>query len=221
MGRTRCKADDHARRQAFGVLSIELAGKYAAFDEIDMTEYLAARRKAVAQVSATDPYAALLISMHTVNLLTERADRSTIAPAQLPLLDAFLREQAGVQHNLRNEIEDDLGCSSMDISNATIQKNFRLLQACHHWSELGCVGFAQPSSRLHPLATTDGGASAVLVTASAPRRFRLEPYPLDEPDLRFEVPARYVEGQTFASDEELQEKFAAAQAEGLTITVHP
>ena len=44
-------------------------------------------------VAESDTYAAMLVSMHTYNLLTERADRSTIAPEQLPLLDAFLAEQ--------------------------------------------------------------------------------------------------------------------------------
>jgi hypothetical protein len=201
--------------------SSELVGKYSAFEEIDLAEYLAVRRRAVDQVSATDPYAALLVSMHTMNLLTERADRATISPGQLPLLDAFLKEQAGVEHMLRNEIEDDIKYAAVDFSNATIQNNFRLLQACDNLSLLSCVAYMQPATLLHPLPTTDGGSTMVAVTASAPRQFHLSPYPFDEVDLSFEVPARHVEGHIFASAGELQQKFTDAGVQGLTITVSP
>src|SRR5260221_3645365 len=70
--------------------SSELVGKYSAFEEIDLRDYLAVRSRAVRLIAAEDAYAALLISMHTYSLLNDHADRSTIAPAQLPLLDDFL-----------------------------------------------------------------------------------------------------------------------------------
>src|SRR5450631_373280 len=73
--------------------SIELVGKYSAFEEIDIADYLAVRDSAVRLIAAEDAYAAVLISMHTYNLLTAHADRSTIAAADLPLLDRFLEEQ--------------------------------------------------------------------------------------------------------------------------------
>ena len=69
--------------------STELVGKYSAFEEIDVEEYLAVRNRAVRIIAEQDPYAGLLISMHTYNLLTAHADRSTIASDGLLLLDAF------------------------------------------------------------------------------------------------------------------------------------
>jgi hypothetical protein len=42
--------------------SIELVGKYSAFEEIDLEEYLAVRDRAVRIMADKDPYAALLIS---------------------------------------------------------------------------------------------------------------------------------------------------------------
>src|SRR5258708_39625798 len=72
--------------------SVELVGKYSAFEEIDLRDYLAVRDSAVRLIASEDPYAAILISMHTYSLLTDHSDRSTIAPAQLPLLDQFLIE---------------------------------------------------------------------------------------------------------------------------------
>ena len=84
--------------------SFELVGKYSAFEEIDLEDYLAVRDRAVRLIAAEDPYAAILISMHTYSLLTDHADRSTIAPADLPLLDAFLDGQKAFQTSLRQQI---------------------------------------------------------------------------------------------------------------------
>src|SRR5712672_2634474 len=80
--------------------SVELVGKYSAFEEIDLADYLAVRDSAVRLIAAEDAYAAILISMHTHNLLTDHADRSTIAAAQLPLLDQFLERQKSLQRTL-------------------------------------------------------------------------------------------------------------------------
>src|SRR5271168_478932 len=64
--------------------SVELVGKYSAFEEIDLADYLAVRERAVGMVAETDAYAALLVSMHTYNLWTAHADRTTIQSEQLP-----------------------------------------------------------------------------------------------------------------------------------------
>src|ERR1700723_3569301 len=61
--------------------SVELVGKYSAFEEIDLADYLAVRERAVRMVAEADPYAALLVSMHTYNLLTARADRESLSSA--------------------------------------------------------------------------------------------------------------------------------------------
>jgi hypothetical protein len=84
--------------------SSELVGKYSAFEEIDLTAYLAVRREAVQGIAKEDPYAAILISMHTHNLLSDRADRSTIRAEDLPWLDAFLVEQLTLQRALRQQL---------------------------------------------------------------------------------------------------------------------
>jgi len=45
--------------------SVELVGKYSAFEEIDLPDYLAVRDRAVRLIAAEDAYAAILVSMHT------------------------------------------------------------------------------------------------------------------------------------------------------------
>jgi hypothetical protein len=199
--------------------SHELVGKYSAFEEIDLADYLAVRESVVEQVETRDVYAALLVSMHTTNLLTERADRTTIALEQLPLLDEFLARQALRQERLRAAIRLDGRFSPGNADDEAILDNFRLLQATDNLSLLSCVASMRPSTLLHPMRTCDGAGVAVVVLPLAPRHFRLDPYPFDRPSFTCQVPARHVAGMRFSSDLELRASFAAAAIELLTITI--
>jgi hypothetical protein len=198
--------------------SVELVGKYSAFEEIDLQDYLNVRERAVAEVATKDAYAALLVSKHTYNLLTARADRSTIAPEQLPLLDAFLDRQRTLQSGLNTTIRADSSFTSEHACDATIEDHFRLLQACDNMSLLTCVDFAAPATLLHPLPTIDGHQE-ITVTPLGNRTFRLTPYPLDQQKITIEFPARHVTGKTFASSSELSTVFTAAPVETLTLTL--
>jgi hypothetical protein len=199
--------------------STELVGKYSAFEEIDIVDYLAVRDRAVRIIAEQDPYAGLLISMHTYNLLTAHADRSTIAPEGLTLLDGFLERQRAYQAELRAQIQADPDLTPLEKSEETIIEHFRLLQACDNLSLLTCVAFMSPAHLLHPLPLNNGDNSEVLVSAIAPRHFRLAPWPFAEPEMTFNFPARHVEGKLFPSSQSLQEAFLAAPVEQLTVTL--
>lgn len=199
--------------------SIELVGKYSAFEEIDLADYLAVRERAVKIVAAEDPYAGLLIAMHTYNLLTEHADRTTIRAEGLKLLDEFLDWQRAYQRELQDLIAMDLSLSAEMKAAQTIQEHFRLLQACDNLSLLTCVAFAEPSHLLHPLPCNDGTGSEIRVLPLGPRRFRLDPWPFAEPELQFSFPARHVSGKTFASAAELRERFESAADEELAVVL--
>lgn len=199
--------------------SRELVGAYSAFEEIDLEAYLAVRRDAVALMAALDPYAAILISMHTHNLLSARADRSTIRPDQLPLLDAFLADQQSLQHSLQQQLASAHTLSPEQLTWAALTENFRLLQACDNLSLLSCTDFPNPATLLHPLRTHDATSHEVHVTRLAERTFRLAPYPFAEPRLTFNFPARFIPGATFASNDDLQSLFAAAPLQQLTTTI--
>ena len=199
--------------------SVELVGKYSAFEEIDLADYLAVRDRAVRLIAAEDPYAAILISMHTYSLLSEHADRTTIAPAELPLLDQFLERQKEFQQALRNQIAADASLAPEQKSGSAILDHFRLLQANDYLSLLTCVDFARPANLLHPLPLRDGGYARVEVRSAGSRHFVVDPYPYNEPSLTFRFPARHVSGKLFASSAELREQFAAAPVETLSVTV--
>jgi hypothetical protein len=197
--------------------SIELVGKYSAFEEIDLAEYLSVRERAVRIIADEDPYSGLLISMHTYNLLTAHADRSTIAAEDLSLLDAFLARQKAYQSRLREMIAADSSLTAFAKAEQTILENFRLLQACDNLSLLACVAFAAPTHLLHPLPLKDGGTSEVRVTPVGPRHFRLEPWPFDDGDLSFAFSARQIAGRLFDDAESLAAAFQSARIEKLTV----
>jgi hypothetical protein len=199
--------------------STELVGKYSAFEEIDLADYLAVRDRAVRLIAAEDAYAAALISMHTYSLLHEHADRSTIAAADLPLLDRFLEQQMEFQRALRKRIAVDAAFTAQQAGEDAILDHFRLLQATDNLSLLTCVDFRPGATLLHPLPLTDGEYSGVNVRSAGSRQFVLEPYPFDAASIAFRFPARHVQGKAFGSAAELQGLFDAAAVEELSVTV--
>jgi hypothetical protein len=208
------KVTPHGKPSAF---SIELVGKYAAFEEIDIEEYLAVREQTVRIIADKDPYAELLISLHTVNLLAEHVDRSTIAPDGLALVDIFLDKQRAYQKKLMAVIVADETLSANEKSWQTIVEHFRLLQACDNLSLLSCVAYASPSHLLHPLPLNNGKSSTVKVLPIGPRQFRLHPWPFAEEKMKFTFPARHLKRKLFASAKDLETVFHASPLEELTV----
>jgi hypothetical protein len=199
--------------------STELVGKYSGFEEIDLPDYLAVRDRAVRLIASEDPYAAVLISMHTYNLLHDHADRSTIKPEELPLLDEFLEGQLALQKSLRREIESNAKLKAEHKTEAAILDHFRLLQANDYLSLLTCVDYKNPVELLHALPTRDGKGSPIRVRSVGSRRFVLEPYPFVDESITLQFPARHAKGKYFASAKELQDAFHAAPVETLSVTV--
>jgi Protein of unknown function (DUF3891) len=199
--------------------SIELVGKYSAFEEIDLEDYLAVRDRAVRMIAEKDAYAGLLIALHTYNLLTAHADRSTIALEGLVLLDAFLIRQRAYQDELCIAIRADESLTPLAKEERTITEHFRLLQACDNLSLLTCVAYDSPAHLLHPLPLNDGSTTEVRVLSIGARHFRLAPWPFAVPELEFRFPARHVEGKTFQSSQGLTESFIAAEEQKLTVTL--
>jgi hypothetical protein len=199
--------------------SVELVGKYSAFEDIDLRAYLAVRREAVQLMAKLDPYAAILISMHTYNLLSERADRSTIREDELPLLDAFLVEQISLQSALRDQLIAANELSPAHLERSTLHRHFELLQACDNLSLLSCVDFDGQATLLHPFATIDGAATEINVQRIRARTFRLSPYPFSQPQISLTFPARFVPAETFARSEDLREALSRVETVNVSVSV--
>ena len=170
-------------------------------------------------IAERDPYAGLLIAMHTYNLLTAHADRSTIDARGLTLLDAFLERQREYQTTLLVDIAEDASLTARESAWDTIEEHFRLLQACDNLSLLTCVAFDKRATLLHPLPLNDGGVAEVQVEPLGPRHFRLDPWPFLERDLEFTFPARHVLGDLFSGSEELERAFSLAPVEELRVSL--
>lgn len=203
---------------AFGA---DLVGGYTAFEEIDLPEYLGVRGRAMEIVAEDNPYAAILISMHTCNLLTEHADRSTIKPDELHLLDRFVDHQRHRQLELRAAAAESGRFRDSDLTVERLLEHFRLLQACDNMSLLSCVDYPKAASLLHPLAQNDGTTKTVSVQRSSLRSFRLDPWPFNAPTLTFEIPGRPVSGDTFPDSKTLEQLYHAAPTVMLSVHLHP
>jgi hypothetical protein len=199
--------------------SSELVGKYSAFEEIDLEDYLAVRDRAVRLIAKVDHYAAILVSMHTYDLLTKRSDRSTIAPDQLPLLDAFLAEQKALQAELYAAVLAAPHFKPDEVKGTRIEDHFRLLQACDNLSLLSCVDYSSPASLLHALPLRHRHSQLVTVQPLGQRHFRLDPYPLNISPLSFQFQSRHIEGEKFESSTQLDRLFAAATPTAMCVTL--
>jgi hypothetical protein len=197
--------------------STELVGKYSSFEEIDLDKYLAVRDRSVRTAGEEDPYAGLLIAMHTYDLLTAHTLRSTIAADGLMLLDEFLTRLSAYQDELRSRIAQDTTLSTSEAAEQTILEQFRFLQACDNLSLLTCVAYRSSAHLLHPLPLKNGGAREVKVLPVASHHFRLDPWPFEERELSFTFPARHVIGKTFVDSQRLEDAFHAATREQLRV----
>ena len=185
----------------------ELVGAYSAFEEIDLADYLAVRGAATEAVATEHPYAAILVSMHTHNLLTEQADLATIKPADRPLHATFVEGQLARQKQLAALLPPDL---APHATPEKLQRAFEFLQFCDNLSLLVCVGYdqARPVRHTHPDAT--GTRRTLTCTPLGDSTYRLTPWPFDQAALDFTVPTRHIDSAACADLDTFRAAHAAA-----------
>jgi hypothetical protein len=198
--------------------SKELVGSYDAFEEIDLADYLAVRGAATEAAAARDPFAAILISMHTVNLLTEQADLSTLSEPERAIHSKFIAGQKARQSELIDQLKDQ-GAFAELLTVENLQRGFRFLQACDSFSLLVGVAFAEPSKLRHPQPLRDGSSSEIDFIPISERTYSLKPWPLDEAEIQFKIPYRRVSKAATKDLASFQAAYAEAPEEPVTITV--
>ncbi|MCU0792158.1 MAG: DUF3891 family protein [Opitutaceae bacterium] len=192
----------------------ELVGTYSAFEEIDLADYLAVRGAATEAVAAEDPFAAILISMHTHNLLTEQADLSTIQPAERPLHAAFVAGQLERQCQLASALPPAL---AVHATPEKLRRAFEFLQFCDNLSLLTCVGYDRPRPVRHTHPDVTGARHTITCTPTGDSTYHLAPWPFDQPALDFTVPARHVASAACADLVTFRAAYAAAPVTPLII----
>lgn len=192
----------------------ELVGAYSAFEEIDLADYLAVRGAATEAVAGDHPYAAILVSMHTVNLLTEQADLATIKPADRPLHTAFIEGQLERQRDLAASLPPALATYATP---ALLRRAFEFLQFCDNLSLLACVRYDQPRPVRHTHPDVSGTPRIITCTPVDAATYRVAPWPFDQPSLSFTVPARQVPSAVCADLATFRAAYAAAPVDQLPI----
>lgn len=196
----------------------ELVGAYSAFEEIDLADYLAVRGAATEAVAAEHPYAAILISMHTVNLLTDQADLSTIKPEDRSLHSSFIARQLNRQCALAASLPPAL---APHATPEQLRRAFEFLQFCDNLSLLTCVRYDQPRPLRHSHPDATGALRTLTATPVADSTWRIDPWPFDAPSLSLSVPARPVPASACADLAAFRSAHSAAAPIELPIHLIP
>ncbi len=189
-----------------------LVGAYSAFEEIDLPNYLKVRGQATAAVSAENRYAGIVTSMHTVNLLTEQADESTIRPEHRTAHRSFVAEQQAWQ-----TVEAD----ALGADPVALQRAFEFLQACDNLSLIACSGYAETRALRHTHPDRSGERHTLTCTPVAAGTWSVSPWPFREASHAFTVDRRRVPKSNCSSLETFRAAFAATAPEPMTIHLVP
>ena len=198
--------------------SQELVGKYSAFEEIDLADYLAVLGRAAEVVAADNPLAAVIISMHTVDLLTTHADLSGLSEADRALHRKFIESQRQWQAERIRALSASPRSAPFS-SPRGLRRAFEFLQACDSLSLTVCSRFPQPIPLRHLHPRKDGTLAAIECTPLGNDTYRLSPNPLDSDGMVFDLPCRHVPGRGFASLEAFRSAYAATPVSILEVTI--
>ena len=188
--------------------SAELVGKYSAFEEIDLADYLAVRGRAAEAVAADNPYAAVIISMHTVDLLTRQADLSGLSRTDLALHKDFIDGQRRRQLELIALAAGRAPAGA--VTPERLLRAFEFLQACDSLSLAACVRFPRPIAMQHRHPRRDGTLAGLQCVPLGDDAYRVEPFPFDTDVLRLEVPCRDVPKGAFRDEAEFRSAYSGA-----------
>ena len=198
--------------------SKELVGRYSAFEEIDFADYLHVRGCATEVLAGENPFAAILVSMHTVNLLTEQADLTRLSPAERELHGHFVSRQRTRQCELA-ESYCKKGGDPECIAPVRLKRAFEFLQACDNLSLLACVRFPEASFLRHTHPQKDGTSTRIRCVPLGGNVYRIIPYPFDCDYLVFTVPSRVLSGLRWNTAQAFQAEYARAAVTPIQIRI--
>jgi len=198
--------------------SRELVGKYSAFEEIDLADYLAVRARAAESVAAGNPYAAVIISMHTVDLLTGQADLGSLSEADRVLHGSFVEAQLRRQR----EMTAELACTPAYADAAEpgrLLRAFEFLQACDSLSLSACVRYPGPIALRHAHPRRGGAPARLECLPLGSDTYRVAPYPFDDDEFVLGLACRSVPGKTFPGQEAFRAAYAEAPETQLSVRI--
>ena len=197
-------------------ISHEFVGSYHAPENPDLAGSLAMRGRATEAIAAENPYAAIIVSMHTVNLLAGPADSTGTAAADQARLRDFVAAQQARQQELAAAVAAMPGRAA-EVEPARLQRACEFLEACDSLSLIACARHPKAAPLQHEHPRRQGAPTALDCLPLDHDTYRVAPYPFDADQLNFDVPCRRVRGELFADLNAFRAAFAAAPVEYLTI----
>jgi hypothetical protein len=184
-------------------------GRPWSFTNIPNTFHTAGHAAGVQRVIEADPYAGLLLSLHVAGLYKQRygfMSHMPIPPIPAiyrPAAEAFLAEQEQVQAALLATLRPDV---------AALWTHYRWLQAWDTLSLLICTGWiGEEPGLLGTFPTRPGGEEVTLKCwALGGDRHTVSPWPFAVDAFSWQIPARWLPDQPWASDSAFQAGLAAA-----------
>lgn len=190
--------------------SSSLVGTYEAFEEVELGTYLRLREEATEKARKRDSYAAVLISMHTVNLLTDQADLTALDSQQRDLHREFVESQRATQAQLKTAIRKRSPLNEY-ASDDAFQRAFEFLQACDSLSLYICVDYDEDTDLRHKHPRTQGDAVSIAYERRGPRTYSCDPWPFDQEKIELTIPYRHVTQRKFDDTESFRQRYHAAE----------
>ncbi|MGD1276878.1 MAG: DUF3891 family protein [Tepidisphaeraceae bacterium] len=201
--------------------------------EISHEIALAAWSRSVEEACAADPYAALLVSLHTMNLAALAAEHlaKPVTPQsrqELFKIHQFHQRQVEIQQSLRQrlamrtDLALRLGLARPGAApeEDLLLANFHLLELLDQLSLVLC--FDRLVFREVQNVFPRPGESPVTVRFERDDddgAVHLDPWPFDEPRIDLQVPAKRLPAVTYENEDHLRTAYAAAPSEILELSV--
>ncbi len=193
-------------------------GRPIDFMHMRVSEHTNLYRKGIVEVTATDPYAGLLVNMHGCGLYNGRYGTTDIpglecySPQDLPIVTAFIGEHEAQQHILKEQLRD-----AYQLPDETFEQqlwtNYRLLQMWDRLSLYFCLHDLTTANALTlgPIPTDyTGQVTNLQITPQGSNIVTISPYPFALSQLTFTLITRDIPGRKYASDSDLRDALHAA-----------
>jgi hypothetical protein len=188
------------------------------FIHIDVHEHTNFYRKGIASVTATDPYAGLLVNMHGCGLYNSRYGTLDVpgleryTAQELPIVQAFIAEHEVKQQALKKQLSG-VGQTQVETFEQQLWTNYRLLQTWDLLSLYFCLhdlANATPLT-LGPISTNHAEQITSLQVIPQDRNtVTISPYPFASTPLTFTLIVRDIPNHKYVSDSDLRNTLHAA-----------
>jgi hypothetical protein len=191
-------------------------GRPANFLDVPVPLHLAFYKAAIVAVTAEDPYAGLILSLHGAGIYKRRYGlqddlRMRFVDDAAPQAQAFVEEQeASIPGRL----------AELEITEDEAWHGYKLLQVWDRFSLYACLSDLETGVAAEiPAAPVNGQEVTLQLRPVAPRRVSVSPYPFARSPLELQFERRFVPKETWQSDDAFREAFFAATTEEATISL--